>query len=186
MAELTAEQRDFLKYHGVDESEAFDASGMSRNAYQYEMKRCGALVAYGVSPCKDYGHQLRKRSGHCVQCHPEGLSYLRRMDVPAYVYVAFSDLARLIKVGSSGRPYGRDRALRSEFHGGADDWVLIEVAHCVVAGRAEFEVHELLAGYSVSGLTYLKEGRVITCREVFSCPPAVALDCVRRTVAKFG
>lgn len=186
MAELTEEERDFLDHHRVEEYQIFDASGMRQKDYREEMRELRRFVAYGVSACREYGHRLRSRAGHCVQCKPDSLSYLRRMEAGAFVYVATSKESDLVKVGSSANPEQRINTLRRESYGGVGDWVMIEKVFCSSAGRAEFEAHELLAAFSVTGLTYFKDWTRTSSREVFSCAPIVAVDCVRRAVTKFS
>jgi len=65
MTELTAGQLQFLAHHEIPMSALFDAAGMGRTEYHDVMKELGKFVAVGVTPCRESGHTLRQRSGHC-------------------------------------------------------------------------------------------------------------------------
>jgi len=63
LARLTKAHLRYLKHHGIEPEEAFDASGLKRAEYRPRMKAEGKFVAYGVTPCHN-GHALRNRYGN--------------------------------------------------------------------------------------------------------------------------
>ena len=65
---MTTEEITFIKQQGLHEELFFDAKGQSINRIEEEMKSLGKVFAYNSIPCDQYGHTLRTRSGHCIQC----------------------------------------------------------------------------------------------------------------------
>ena len=179
---LSDEQRMFLDEKGISISRVFDATGMRKAEYREAMHNLELWVAFGVTECKKAGHALRTRSGHCVQCSPENISYLRRHDEGGAIYVAWSKDGGLSKVGTSKDPSNRIPHLRSYEYGGESDWRLIFTARCERAGRVEALAHQTLASVSVTG-EYFKEGRYIACRELFQCDGESAVEAVMAAVA---
>lgn len=176
MAKLTDDQIQFLTSHDIPLSLVFDATGIPRVKYRELMAINGYLIAYGVSPCAAYGHTLKTRSGHCPQCRPAGIAYLKRDARKAFVYIAYSQSAGLTKVGLAKDPVDRIRNLRTYLYGGEGDWQLHTFSHADEAGRVEREIHARLNVHRVEGLTYYKDDRLIDCRELFDCPPEVPAE----------
>jgi T5orf172 domain len=139
-------------------------------------------VAYGVSPCREAGHELRVRSGHCVQCKPANLSYLRRYDEDGEVYVAGSASGRVVKVGTSANSEERVGHLNSYVYGGQSDWQRLFVTRVQNAGRVEADAQQALAAHAAIG-QYFKDGAYIECRELFACSSGVAIAAVKAASA---
>jgi len=116
MLKLTKVERDFLKEHGILESELFDARDMGGPEFNPIMKELGIEFAVGRS-CKNAGHRLRTRSNHCVQCDTARISFQRRWNSDGDVYVAHSPSRKLIKVGTADCPYSRTDSLNSYKYG---------------------------------------------------------------------
>lgn len=173
MTRLTKSQQQFMNQHGIPLSRVFDASGLSRQEYRPHMSSLGLVLAYGVSPCREAGHTLRLRTGHCAQCKPSGLSYLMRFDEPGAVYVAQSLAGGLVKVGSSIDPQRRVQALNLREYGDCNDWTLVKAAQCSAAGTIEHEIHKSLGRYHVERSSCDGER---TYYELFECPLPVALN----------
>lgn len=182
MAKISKSQRAFLERMDIPLVKLFDATGMRTDAYKEEMSALGMLVAIGVSPCAKEGHTMRTRKGHCAECRPEGLAYLRRYDAPGEVYVAKSSQLKIVKVGSATNAIERLGNLNSYRYGGASDWKVEFFEVSQTAGRVEFAAHRLLSPHMVAG-TYFKDGRNIECREIFNCSVAVAIKAVRQAMA---
>ena len=149
MAKLTEDQRRFLEEQGVPLSRVFDATGLAQSEYRVIMRALGMQVAYGVAPCGAAGHRLRTSSGHCVQCGPHNLAFLRRYSEPGEVYVAHSHSASLTKVGTALDSESRVRRLNELGYGDVHDWELCASRYCANAGRVEFHVHRALSDYRV-------------------------------------
>ena len=181
MPKLTQEQKQFLQNYGVPLSRVFDATGLSRAAYQAAMQSLELQIAFGVAPCKESGHTLRVRSGHCVQCEPKNLAFLRRFEEDGEVYILKSSRMKLIKVGSSKDPIRRLKALNGYSYGGSSDWELWVSYKTTNAGKVEFETHKALRQKCISNMYYY-DGREIQCSELFRCGVAVAHRALRHAM----
>ena len=175
---LTKQQKNFLLRHDVPLSRVFDATrvGPKKTDYGSVMSKLELWVAYNVTPCKKFGHTLRIRSGHCLQCRPANLHHLKLHDMGGEVYVAYSSGGRFVKVGTSNNPNIRIRGLNGLSYGGVSDWEIKYSSYTEKAGKVEFFAQESLASYRVDDLTYLDKGRRIECLELFRCkvPNAIA------------
>lgn len=182
MAKLSIDQIEFLKQHGFSELEVFDAGGMATSSWKLEMKKRGFLIAFGTTPCGRKGHTLRTRAGHCIQCSPDKISYLKRHIEDGKVYVAYSTSKRIVKVGTS-QVSSRDRIMQLNYYryGEACDWDMVFSINCKRAGEVESSAHRLLSSYKVPG-TYYKGGTYIDCRELFNCSAQTAIKNVNDAV----
>ncbi|MRR49803.1 MAG: hypothetical protein EG825_02635 [Rhodocyclaceae bacterium] len=179
MANLTLEQLRFLDQADVPLSRVFDASGLRKSDYEQLMSDLGFWIAYGVNPCKAKGHTLKTRVGHCAQCNPANISYLRRHDEDGQVYTAISPKSNLVKVGASKNAKDRIRHLNAYKYGGQSDWNLVLVISDNNAGRVEALAHKALTHFAIDG-TYYKNGRQLQCRELFFCSIELAEEGIRR------
>jgi hypothetical protein len=60
------------------------------------------LFAFGATSCGvNDNHEFIDRYGHCLQCRPSNIAYLRRFDDKGYVYVAGSMELKCHKIGCS-------------------------------------------------------------------------------------
>lgn len=181
MARLSTEQLAFLAQHKIPADRVYDASGKPNAIYKAEMKSLEALVAYGVTPCGKGGHTLRSRAGHCVQCTPANLSYLRRFDEIGEVYVAESTQGHLVKVGTSVDADFRVGQLNVYQYGGRSDWKLRFKARVGKAGRVEGDAHRRLSTYPAAG-SYFKNGDFIDSQEIFSCSVDQAVAAIQTAI----
>ena len=101
MKGLTQEQKRYLTKHGVELYQVYDAYRQPNRVYKPIMKETGKVVAFNVTPCKNGGHTLRNRSGHCIQCNSAYLAFQNRNDSAGVVYVAKTLKGGVIKVGFS-------------------------------------------------------------------------------------
>lgn len=182
MTRLTKTELKFLVHHEVPLSRVYDATGKKKSEYKVIMSTLGLWVAYGVTACKAQGHKLRARSGHCVQCKPANLSYIRRHDEAGEIYVAMSNSGRLIKVGTSQNALERIQQLNYYAYGGKTDWEHCYIEKSMRAGLVETRVHQALSMHSANGL-YTKDGFIIECRELFSCSPRIAITALKKYIA---
>lgn len=168
MADLTQDQLRFLSSQRVPTSMLFDATGMRKRDYALAMAEVGAYFAFGVTPCGAGGHQLRTKAGHCIQCDTSKIAFALRHSTEGSVYIAYSETARLVKVGVAGDLDDRLNKLRDYRYGGASDWALLCSAFVQEAGRLEFAVQDRLGQHRVPG-TYMRGGRIQGCYELFAC-----------------
>src|SRR6202000_2262759 len=101
------------RHYGVSPEEVYDARGKPQWLWMKRAKEEGKELAIG-SRCRARGHRLRTRKGHCIQCDPKKLGYLRRHEAPGFIYIAGSLRGRLIKVGSAENTWQRQDPLRVE------------------------------------------------------------------------
>lgn len=163
--ELTTEERLFLARHKILPDHVLDARGLSASASRALAKAEGKLFILG-SPCEAEGHRLRTRRGHCIECDPANIAFIRRDSAPGYVYIAASKAAQLLKVGSCSDWKKRQEVLSAHKYGGFSDWQIIAWAKTAAMGRIEFEIHKKLEGLNVPG-SYEKDGREQATRELF-------------------
>ena len=181
MTKLTDEQIEFLGYHGIPLDRVFDASGMRTKDYKDAMRQSESWVAYGVTPCKEAGHTLRSRAGHCIQCDPAKITYIKKNVQGGLIYVAWSDSKGLVKVGVTNNTTKRVALLNSEMYGGAFDWKLMRAWQCDQAGKFEAAAHRELASYTTTGY-YLKNDMLTECNELFKCSYQRAVEIVSQIV----
>lgn len=185
MAKTSSVQKRFLEAQSIPLSRVFDASGMSRSAYQAAMRELDMVVAIGVSPCKEAGHTLRTRAGHCAQCNTHALAFLLRHDAFGEVYVAVSTKGGLVKIGTAKGAQGRMATLNGFGYGGVSDWKLYSQYACDKAGRVEFLAQSTLNEHRTSR-SYVKTGIPVDCQELFSCSASAAAEAIQAALKHFS
>lgn len=185
MSKLTANQRMFLKRHGVSLSLVFDASGLSKAQRVSLMEQLDKKFYYGGPPCKKAGHTLRSKAGHCIECETANIAFQLRSSQSGYVYIAYSHRGQCAKVGStSAGPKERVAFLASYGYANCADWGLIESAHLTSnAGAKEFQIHSLLEPFQRGVLYEKQDGVEVECREVFFCELAQALSAYHKVLS---
>ena len=179
---LSEDQMDFLLRVQVPFDRLFNATGLTKAEYHDQMKDADLWVAFGVTPCREEGHTLRVRSGHCVQCKPAVLSFQNRHNAQAYVYIAHSSRRHYVKVGSATTPAERIRNLNSLRYGQIDDWRLIQAFQCQAAGEVEFLAHRKLSLHHAPRRNS-DAAWSLAAMELFSCEPKVAIEAVQSVLA---
>ena len=182
MAKLTKEQLRFLARHSIEVSEAFDASGLSRSQYGPRMRDEGKFVAYGVVRCQKGSHSLRSRSGNCIQCFPASIGFSRRATLSGYVYIAQSNMGKLIKIGFSGDPDDRIYIANLEGYGGAYDWQIRRMVWSDRAGELERALHRDLESYRIDK-EWVRNGYTVWTRELFNCALGTASKALGRNLS---
>jgi hypothetical protein len=175
---------DFLEHHGLPRSTLVDASGMTAAARKEYMRAVGASFAYGTSPCKAAGHQIRTRAGHCVQCNPAVIAYQLRHDRDAFIYVATTRALGLVKVGQAADLNDREGTLQRIRYGGVDDWKIERHSQWAEpAGPTELAVHRALKDYRVES-GYHQGAKAMWCRELFRCTLEDAVAALESALAQ--
>jgi hypothetical protein len=173
---LTERQKTFLFTQKIPLSEVLDATGLSKAEYQARMEEQDKLFAFGVTPCKEAGHTIRTKAGHCIECSTARIAYQRRHHIKGVVYIAGSHSKKLIKIGCTNDIDNRLKDLITGGYGQATDWEILLSAHGVLdAGRVECAVHRELINHNIAG-TYIKQGRENICYELFRCSYKIARD----------
>jgi hypothetical protein len=137
MAKLKTSELSFLRRVSVEAHLTYDVSGMTTAEWKNAMRALGKIIAFGATPCAAHGHRLRTRAGHCAQCNPANISYLKRMDTPGDVYVAWSKSSSFCKIGSALNAYEREVTLRKSRYGGASDWEIALIYTTTHSGELE-------------------------------------------------
>jgi hypothetical protein len=175
MVKMTESQKRFIESQRIPESSLFDASGMRRRRYQFEMEKQEKLFAYGVKQCIRGHETIRTRKGHCIQCDTARIAFMMRAYQEAYVYLAGSLRQKVIKIGFSETPWDRGPHLNIIGYGGIADWRVLYYAKFTKAGTVEFTAHQRLLEF-LSSRTYFRENVTVECREIFACGYPTARD----------
>jgi len=165
---LTDEQKRFLRAHKIPLSKVFDATGMTKPAYQKAMDGTEMSFASGVTPCSNSGHTLRTKAGHCIQCDVKKIAFQMRSRAKAHVYIAGTSRGKIIKVGSSINVDDRITKINTYSYGGHQDWKVLASAYVDKSGSVENYIHNKLQPFQVRG-SYEREGRTQACYELFKC-----------------
>lgn len=185
MIELTERQLRILSRHDIPATSVFDARGMKPRHYKPIMDEEEKLFVINASQCFRCGPSIKTKAGHCIECRPANVAYIKRHYSAAWVYIAGSRKGGFLKLGSSSLPQTRLSLLNQRGYGKVADWRLLSYIKCENAGHIEFEMHRDLASYAVSR-SYWREGNEVQCREIFSCPFTLARDALRRALGDSG
>ena len=142
---LTDEEKRFLRDHKIQLNQVYDGRGMTKSAYQQAMQGTRMIVVAGTAPCKKAGHKLRTKSGHCFQCNPKVISFQKRSQSNAHVYIAGSVKGEYIKIGLAEDLDNRLRQLNDWAYGNAKDWKMLASSFVENAGRVENTVQTKLS-----------------------------------------
>lgn len=165
---LSKIQKEFVAQHGLSPAKIYDAKGLPRSVYGPLMKELGMAVAVGVTPCAAFGHTMRNHYGNCVQCNPAVFAYSARYRSKGFVYLAYSQKKKLLKIGSTTNPAKRVTTLNGHRYAGASDWVIEFDAEVEQAGRVEAHIQHQLLGHKAAG-SYVRAGIIQECSEIYSC-----------------
>jgi hypothetical protein len=175
---LSKIEEEFISQHGIMADEIYDATGQSPSQWKTYCEINGYYFVIG-SRCRKFGHRLRSRSNHCIQCNTANIAYTQRHYRPGYVYIAQSKAGGIIKVGSTNNLQTRRVTLRNQCYGGETDWAVTFGYRADQAGLLEMQVHAELSQFSVTR-TYFKGGRHRTARELYACD---RIDAARAVLA---
>ena len=179
-------ESQFIKEQNLPLELFVDANGKSVNAeFKIVMKASGKIFAFNSTPCLHYGHTLRERSGHCIQCDTARISFMKRHVSFGTIYLAGSIKGGLIKVGSTSAHSLENRfiALNREKYGEQNDWILLFQFDSVNVGEVEFAIHDSLKDYSATNLFYREKNEST---EVFRCGFQKAIEASLKSVTALG
>lgn len=168
---LTEQHHVFLRHIAIAPDQVMDASGLTRSEWQDELRARNRTLALVDKPCKR-GHRLRLRvlSGHCVECSPQSISYVKRHHEEAYVYILVSARLKLLKIGSALKTTNRAEGLNRDGYAGTDDWRFCYRRKFRAAGEVEAKVHSILQSYRQKRpYKRLGHGTITEANELFSC-----------------
>jgi hypothetical protein len=168
MKGLTKEQLEFLKEHEIPLDRVFDASGYTSKEYREIMKLSGKSFAFNVTPCQAYGHTLRTRAGHCIQCDTARIGFMKRNDLGGVVYIAGTLKGEIIKIGFSQSLEGREESLNRNEYAGFNDWKTIYAIESPIAGQIEIKIKCLMSPYNRE-FDYHHDGHQQGSEETYTC-----------------
>lgn len=189
---LTDEELLFLKEHQLNVSDFFDGRGLSRKEQHDEAKRFNRPYIIGAN-CKARNHRLRTRNGHCVQCDPSRIKYIKRFTDSGAIYIAKCN--SLYKVGlvennKNNLQFSiknRKGSLNGEGgYAGSKGWDMVQVFRIdKQVGRIEHEIHRKLAPYSSSSI-YIHSGQEQLAKETFECSYDNILSAITKVFKKYN
>jgi hypothetical protein len=172
--ELTEQEIIFLKSQGIRPEEVFDGRGMSNPTWKDRAKQ-GEFDFILAGRCTNGGHRLKSRSGHCIQCDTAKISFIRRENAKANVYLAAAKNRTVIKIGYASFIYAREETLRKQGYGGHWDWEILCWVKTQYAGKIEREISHLFSDKRISG-SYFKDNKIQESVEMFSYDASTAID----------
>jgi len=175
MSDLTNDERVFLKKHNIPFDLLHNSKDQRAKDYKLLMKESGKLFAYNTFPCKSFGHKLRSRSGHCIQCNTAMIAYQLRHYSAGMVYIAGSKKLKSIKIGFTRDISIRSISLNTNWYAGVNDWELLYAIESDSAGIIESEVNNKIRAYAHS-YDYNHDGNWHNTKETFKCSYAIALN----------
>lgn len=174
---LSKDQVDFLQKHKVHPRYIFDGAGLSKKEYHDIMKELNKGIIFNVSPCKEKGHTMRTRAGHCCQCNTTRLAFQQRNDSAGVVYIAGSISGQVIKIGYTKAIEVRSESLNRTRYAGYKDWEIIYAISSIDAGRIETKANVLLQKYELS-IPYTHDGHWQDSFETFKCSLTTATELI--------
>ncbi|WP_272151046.1 GIY-YIG nuclease family protein [Tenacibaculum aiptasiae] len=157
----------------------FNAENLSKSEYRIIMKELNKMIAYNVTPCRQKGHTLRTRSGHCCQCDTAKIAFQKRNDSSGIVYIAGSLTGEIIKIGFSKAIEVRAESLNRTKYAGFNDWKIIYALKSKNAGRIETISNSLLYKYAFS-IDYKHDGHWQDSHETYHCAYSKAKKIVEK------
>ena len=165
---LTIVEKNFLENHKLPICSTFNAMGMRKKDYRIIMKELNKQIAYNTTPCKKFGHKLRTRNGHCVQCDTTKFAFLDRYDSKNYLYIASSKKRNFHKIGLTNNTKQRQINLNYSCYGGTNDWKIKDSIFCDNAGRIENNIHKRLNKHLYSFEYFRRDLKInVQCKEIF-------------------
>lgn len=180
---LSQDQIDFLKAHDISFDLLFDVQGMTNSAFKEKLGRLGKKVAFNARPCPNYGHTLKNRHGHCIQCDTKHIAYIKRNK--GFTYLACSLNAKLIKIGFTECIESREDSLVRNKYGSESDWIVFYYFFSNNAAKIERETQNKLFKFQ-KFKGYFHNSDYLFASELFDCPAHIAKDILEEQIKKFG
>lgn len=181
--DVTKEERDFITQQGLPEELFFDVNGQSIDDYiSQKMKSIGKVFAYNSRPCNEYGHTLRTRAGHCIQCDTARIAFILANVSFGTVYIAGSIKGQLIKIGTTSSKESRADSLNRTKYGNLTDWEILLSFRALGAGSIEFEIQKRLKQYAATDIKYSHDSHDQRSYELFRCSYIRAKDSLKDVI----
>lgn len=190
---FTNEEINFIRKYGLTPDDFYDGRNQGRNERHDNAKKAGKLYVVSSILCKEGGHRLRTRSGHCIQCKPGNIKYIKRYHTSGVIYLAAtSEKPNWYKVGLVENNKGdasytlsnRQGSLNGEGgYGGVKGWKIVD--HFLISGnlgKVEEMIHKELEQYAVRPL-YIHSGQQQEAEELFCCSKSIVESAIRKVLA---
>lgn len=187
---LTEKEKAFIKEHNLSQSDFYDARGESVTLYHDKAKKAGC--AFVINSCQ-YGHRLKTRSGHCIECDPSRITFQKRDSGGGVVYIAIN--GKYTKVGMVDNKMNstkvaldkREYTLNSEGgYGGQTGWSQVKSWKLERnAGKVESEAHRILEKFKVEK-SYIYSGNSRNAKELFVCSIQDAINAVKKAIELYS
>jgi T5orf172 domain len=181
MSLLTASELQFLAQYRFSEDEVYDGRYQSKYTREAGAKAAGQVLVLTSVRCRELGHRIRTRAGHCAQCKPMNIAFTSRERASASVYIAGSLSGRVIKIGVTNDIQRRVRQLCAQGYGGFSDWSVLISVDVNDAGAVEREVSSRIRGKRINN-TYFKDGVEQMAIEVIQCSFSAAFEALADSV----
>jgi hypothetical protein len=175
---FTEEEISFLRSQSISVTDVYDGRRQSKSEREVFAKRERKLFVL-AGPCRSGGHRLRTRAGHCIQCDTRKIAYIRRHELPGFIYIAGSKRGRVVKIGTAVDIEQRERNLNHHMYGGLNDWrIIFWVEVESGSGRIEKSALAKVAEFAVNK-AYQKDGATQIAAEILRCSYSTAFSAVK-------
>ncbi len=175
---LSDREKKFLSTHNIKINQIYDARYERRYIWEIRAREGNFDFILG-SPCREFGHRLRTRAGHCIQCNTARIAYIRRESKSGYIYLAYSEKGECTKVGFCNRVEIRESSLRTEGYGGYSDWRIVCFFHSKNGGYEERRISSIFINRKITGY-YKKDNNIQTAQEMYKYKMETAVRKFRR------
>jgi len=185
MSLFTASELQFLAKYHFSEDEVYDGRRQGKRSRESAAREAGLVLILTSSPCREQGHRIRTRAGHCAQCKPMNIAFTSRERASAHVYIAGSLAGQVIKIGVAGDVIRRQKQLCAEGYGGFSDWTVLICVEVDDAGAIERQVASKINGRRINN-HYFKDGVSQMATEVIQCSFSAAFKALSDSVGGIG
>jgi hypothetical protein len=162
---LSSKEKKFLVSQSIDINEIYDARYERRYVWENKAREGNFDFILG-SPCREFGHRLRTRSGHCIQCNTARIAYIRRESRSGQIYLAYSQEGESAKIGFCKRVDIREISLRTQGYGGYFDWRIVCSFRSQNGGYEERLISSIFRKRRMNGF-YEKDNTIQSAREMY-------------------
>lgn len=155
---------------------------MTRATYQRELSQQNKAVALVKDQCgKNHTVRLRLKSGHCMECSPQGIAHWKRRQEPGHVYIAKSARLNRLKIGTTKAIESRNDSLFRDGYAGVADWIFLYHRKFEKAGTVEDRAQTALDHFKTP-ITYTRKGHGTEgiASEIFDCDYTTAREAIER------
>jgi len=185
MSLFTENELRFLSKYNFSENEVYDGRYETKTSREASAKAAGKTLVLTSVPCRQMGHRIRTRKGHCAQCKPTNIAFTARETASGNVYIAGSLSGRVIKIGVTTDIPRRERQLRTQGYGGFSDWIVLIHVEVNDAGAVERAVSANIKGKRINN-GYFKDGLEQMAIEVIQCSFSEAFKALADSIGGIG